>query len=88
MKISNATPLPNVHCTPPYPAIRGVDILELREAKLISLQIKKFARELRHHMTIPERIFWQQVRNRKMNGHKFRRQFPVGRFILDFIAVN
>ena len=31
-----------------------------------------------------EAILWQALRNRRLGGHKFRRQHPVGPFILDF----
>jgi very-short-patch-repair endonuclease len=45
---------------------------------------KAQAAELRKSMTIAEKILWQKLRNRQMNGLKFRRQHPVGIFILDF----
>ena len=35
-------------------------------------------------MTYAEKVLWQQLRNRKMDGLKFRRQHPVSIFILDF----
>ncbi len=41
------------------------------------------ARDLREQATMAERRLWQQLRDRKL-GVKFRRQHPVGRFILDF----
>ena len=44
------------------------------------------ARELRKQDTPAEQILWESVRNRKLNGIKFRRQHPLGRFILDFYA--
>jgi very-short-patch-repair endonuclease len=31
-----------------------------------------------------ERLLWSALRNRGLAGRKFRRQHPVGRFILDF----
>ena len=42
------------------------------------------ARELRRKMTPPERTLWEQVRNRKFNGFKFRRQQVIEGFIVDF----
>jgi very-short-patch-repair endonuclease len=42
------------------------------------------AREMRREPTEPERRLWQKVRRKQLNGYKFRRQHPIGRFILDF----
>jgi leucyl-tRNA synthetase len=55
--------------------------------------ITNLARQLRRNMTKAERLLWQELRNRKLGGYKFNRQFPViyreiyGKkdfFILDF----
>jgi very-short-patch-repair endonuclease len=43
------------------------------------------ARKLRRAMTPEERILWNALR-RKHLGVKFRRQEPVGRYVLDFIC--
>jgi very-short-patch-repair endonuclease len=37
-------------------------------------------------MTQPERILWQKIRGSQICDVKFRRQFSVGRYILDFYA--
>ena len=41
------------------------------------------ARQLRRQLTPPERILWRLLRNRP-KGFKFRRQHPLGPFVLDF----
>ncbi|MDP9424281.1 MAG: endonuclease domain-containing protein [Pseudomonadota bacterium] len=41
------------------------------------------ARQLRRTMTPPERILWRLLRERP-NGFKFRRQHPLGPYVLDF----
>ncbi|WP_164118010.1 endonuclease domain-containing protein [Sphingorhabdus sp. Alg239-R122] len=41
------------------------------------------ARRLRREMTLPEVLLWQILRTKPM-GIKFRRQHPVGPYILDF----
>ena len=46
--------------------------------------IKNNSRLLRKTMTDSERRLWQVLRLRQLDGHKFRRQFPVGRYIVDF----
>jgi len=35
-------------------------------------------------MTLPEVLLWGQLKGRKLNGVQFRRQHPVGRYVLDF----
>jgi very-short-patch-repair endonuclease len=45
------------------------------------------ARELRQRMTRAEALLWQALR-RKPWGVKFRRQHPVGPFILDFYCAQ
>ena len=47
-----------------------------------------FARGLRRNMTEAERRFWSIVRCRRIKGLKFRRQQPVGPFVVDFICVD
>jgi very-short-patch-repair endonuclease len=39
-------------------------------------------------MTDAERLLWRHLRNRELGGWKFRRQYPVGSFIVDFICVE
>jgi len=46
------------------------------------------ARALRRRMTDAERLLWRHLRNRELGGWKFRRQYPVGPFIVDFICVE
>jgi very-short-patch-repair endonuclease len=41
------------------------------------------ARRLRKRMSLPEVLLWQQLRGAK-SGPKFRRQHPVGPYIVDF----
>jgi very-short-patch-repair endonuclease len=43
-------------------------------------------RSLRINQTDAEKKLWMILRNRHLAGMKFRRQFPVGRYILDFYA--
>src|SRR5438132_13241525 len=42
------------------------------------------ARELRRQMTRSERLAWEELRGRRLNGLKFHRQRPWGVFVLDF----
>ena len=45
------------------------------------------ARQLRRDMTLPERLLWRELRG-KPGGIKFRRQHPVGPFVLDFYCAS
>lgn len=49
---------------------------------------KTFARRLRKSETDAERKIWQQLRSRNLNNAKFRRQHPVGPYVVDFICIN
>ena len=42
------------------------------------------AKRLRRNQTDAERVLWLRLRNRRLNGLKFKRQVPVDRFIVDF----
>lgn len=47
------------------------------------------ARQLRRDMTDAERALWRVLRDREaMAGHKFRRQHPVGPYIVDFASLE
>lgn len=54
----------------------------------ISSEIKRktveTARQLRKEPTRSEHILWQALRGKKLDGIKFRRQQPIGNFIVDF----
>ena len=41
-------------------------------------------RELRRNQTAAERLLWGALRSRNFHGLKFRRQYPVGPFVVDF----
>jgi len=47
-----------------------------------------FARALRKSMTDAERKLWRGLRLRQMYGHKFRRQFSLGSYIVDFVCLE
>ncbi|MFZ5477316.1 MAG: endonuclease domain-containing protein [Myxococcota bacterium] len=42
------------------------------------------ARRLRRDQTVAEALLWARLRDRRLVGHRFRRQHPVGRYVLDF----
>lgn len=48
---------------------------------------KARARELRANMTDAERRLWSKLRRKQINGHRFRRQVPIGPYIVDFACL-
>jgi very-short-patch-repair endonuclease len=46
------------------------------------------ARQLRKNMTEAERTLWKYHRLRQFDGHKFRRQQPIGKYIVDFVCLE
>ena len=44
------------------------------------------ARHLRAHLTDAERVLWRYLRASRLCGYKFRRQAPIGRYIVDFVC--
>lgn len=46
------------------------------------------ARSLRRRQTKSERLLWQKLRNRKFHNLKFRRQVPIGRYVVDFFCAE
>ena len=49
-----------------------------------SLELQEVARGMRKVPTCAEAVLWEALRDRRLNGMRFRRQHPVGRFVLDF----
>jgi|CXWL01.1.fsa_nt_gi very-short-patch-repair endonuclease len=48
--------------------------------------VRVVARELRRTQTPAEEALWRLLRNRGLARLKFRRQVPVGRFVVDFLC--
>jgi very-short-patch-repair endonuclease len=48
--------------------------------------MRRFAKSLRHDMTDTERRLWSALRAHRLNGLSFRRQTPIGRYIVDFVC--
>ena len=46
------------------------------------------ARHMRKEPTAAEDALWQVLRGRRIQGAKFRRQHPVGPFIVDFVCLQ
>jgi very-short-patch-repair endonuclease len=46
------------------------------------------AKTLRKNQTDVEQLLWRQLRNRQLCQQKFRRQFPIDPYIVDFVCLE
>ena len=46
------------------------------------------ARELRKTMSAPERKLWRALSNGQAGGLRFRRQHPMGTYVVDFVCLD
>lgn len=51
-------------------------------------QQTEHARSLRIGQTDVEKRLWRELRNRQLDGFKFRRQHGIGPYIVDFICIE
>ena len=50
---------------------------------MVNIQL---ARRLRQKETWAEKLLWRWLRDRRFTGYKFRRQYPIGNYVLDFFC--
>lgn len=50
-------------------------------------KLRQYARDLRKNSTDAERHLWYNLRANRM-GYKFKRQVPIGSFIVDFVCIE
>ena len=43
---------------------------------------------LRRNTTDAEGLMWKHLRGRRLAGYKFKRQVPIGHFVVDFVAME
>jgi very-short-patch-repair endonuclease len=53
-----------------------------------SWRLGGFARVMRHEPTDAEKRIWSRLRDRRLGGFKFRRQVPIGGFIVDVYCME
>jgi pyrimidine deaminase RibD-like protein/very-short-patch-repair endonuclease len=51
-------------------------------------RLTSLAQTLRKSDNVAEAKLWSGLRNRQLNGRKFRRQFPIGKYIADFVCLD
>lgn len=74
----------NESAVPASPLPNG-ERARVRGAKLSAGRVVR-ARKLRRAETEAERKFWNLVRDRRLDGAKFVRQYPIGRYVADFVC--
>ena len=52
----------------------------------IATRKRAFARTLRRGQTTIEELVWRELRAKRFAGAKFRRQVPIGPYIVDFVC--
>ena len=50
--------------------------------------MQHLARALRRNMTDAEKLLWRFLRDRQLGGYKFRRQHPIGPYVVDFVCLE
>ena len=46
----------------------------------------RLAKSLRRRQTEAERLLWRHLQRKQLEGVKFRRQAPIGRYLVDFVS--
>ena len=47
-------------------------------------ETQALAKALRRRMSLPEVLLWKELKGRKLEGFHFRKQHPLGSYVLDF----
>ena len=50
--------------------------------------MKNIRKVLRNNAPTAERILWQQLKGKNFNGLKFRRQYSIDRYVVDFYCAE
>jgi len=56
--------------------------------KLLGKKLVNLARNLRKRQTDAENLLWRHIRYKQLLGMRFRRQHPIGNFIVDFVCLD
>jgi very-short-patch-repair endonuclease len=51
-------------------------------------KLKPLVRDMRQEPTPAEDLLWQKLRKKQLGGYKFRRQHPIGYFMVDFYCAD
>jgi len=51
-------------------------------------RLRAHAKTMRHELVVTERFLWRLLRDRRLEGLKFRRQVPIGGYVADFLCLR
>ena len=51
-------------------------------------RLRAFAKSMRREPVAMERTLWRLLRDRRLETLKFRRQVPIGRYVVDFLCLR
>lgn len=54
----------------------------------MQVMANEFARRLRRNQTDAERKLWAALRGKTLGGYRFRRQHPMGPYVVDFVCLE
>jgi very-short-patch-repair endonuclease len=54
----------------------------------VKVLTRQIARNLRKNSSDAEKLLWFYLRDRRLNSLKFRRQYTIGPFIVDFVCLE
>ena len=66
----------------------GLGVRAFLYAIILTMKHTFLARTLRKKQTPQEQKLWNIIRNRNFYGLKFKRQFPIGKYIVDFVCLD
>jgi very-short-patch-repair endonuclease len=72
----------------PSPALRERVRERERSSPVLHRKSTVRARTLRRDQTKAELVFWSRIKAKQFHGLKFKRQFPIGKYIVDFICLE
>src|SRR5690606_16159088 len=74
---------------PPAPSEGGGDNFGYQTADKLNYELlKENARTNKDNPTEAEKIIWELLRGKKLEGYKFRRQHIIGNYIVDFVCLS
>lgn len=64
------------------------DYLRWKQPRHVKQEMHLLASDLRQRSTNSEALLWDKLRNRQLHGRKFRRQVPIGAYVVDFYCAE
>ena len=68
--------------------MRGPVVRGPKSTGQVQEHLRRYARRLRRDQTDAERKLWSRLRDRRLCDVRFRRQHPIGPFIVDFCSIE